>query len=413
MIFVAVDYRQGFEGFLAMHDTDLPGNLGLEDILMALRFVRDNAYNFGGDPNNIVVAGDGTGAALAGILATSPKTNGLIQGVMLFSGTTTAPWAVQHERTKNNTIRVLWNCKCVSGSSKKLKECLKKADPSCYHEEIEKRDFFDYVDDVKTMYEAHRMGLSPFTPVIDSYRGWDAVLGGEPEEQVKQNARVRALFSNAAHERLFNCGKIAGLPIPLKEWVDGIVEARFGNSTYVKDLFDDWYHPLNPIHETDKARRTSRLLTFTEDDWVADTQHEALHYADKGQNVYTLLNNIYGHPNAGPDGKWGTDHGTDLAMLFDSRAFYAPFGQYNWEELSFGKAFADRLADVISEFVANGHLQSHPKFTRANWVVLRITFDRIEHKQFSAENYNFWREAAPELAKLQANEIRRKQRETQ
>lgn len=45
---------------------------------------QDNAYNFGGDPNNIVVAGDGTGAALAGILATSPKTNGkkCVKGVL-------------------------------------------------------------------------------------------------------------------------------------------------------------------------------------------------------------------------------------------------------------------------------------------------------------------------------------------
>ncbi|CAJ0587387.1 unnamed protein product, partial [Mesorhabditis spiculigera] len=407
MIFVAPDYRQGFDGFLTLLDPEIPGNLGLEDILQALKFVRDNAYNFGGDPNNIILAGEGTGAALAGLLAASPKTNGLIQGIMMFSGTATAPWGVRNEMTRANTIKVLKNCNCFFESSKRIKECLKYTNPSCYHDDLRNRDFFDYYDDVRNIYEAHRMGLSPFTPVMDSFRYWDAIINEDPEDLVRKNARVKALLSNAAHERLFNCKKIATMPISLKEWCEAIIEARFKNSSAVRDIFNVWYKPTNPEYELNVGTRTSRLLTFTEDDWVADTQHEGLYYADHGLPTYLLLNNIYGHPTAGANGKWGTDHGTDMAMLFESRAFFAPFGEYTAEELSYGRAFADHLSDLIAEFVKTGRLRIHPRFTRTNWAVLRVTFDKVQHRQYSAENYNFWRQDAPELAKLESNELRR------
>lgn len=61
-------------GFLTASHRNLHGNYGLNDQIEAIRWIRANAPNFGGNLNNIVVGGLGSGAACASILAVSPKT---------------------------------------------------------------------------------------------------------------------------------------------------------------------------------------------------------------------------------------------------------------------------------------------------------------------------------------------------
>ncbi len=52
-VLVTLNYRLGPLGFLSMGDDTLPGNLGLWDQRMALRWVRENIHAFGGDPDRV------------------------------------------------------------------------------------------------------------------------------------------------------------------------------------------------------------------------------------------------------------------------------------------------------------------------------------------------------------------------
>ncbi|MDO8144884.1 MULTISPECIES: carboxylesterase family protein [Isoptericola] len=60
VVVVAVTYRLGVLGFLG--DDGRPANLGLRDMLSALRWVARNAEAFGGDPASVTVMGESAGA---------------------------------------------------------------------------------------------------------------------------------------------------------------------------------------------------------------------------------------------------------------------------------------------------------------------------------------------------------------
>eukprot|EP00438_Fugacium_kawagutii_P002268 Skav227484 [mRNA] locus=scaffold2491:586935:588569:+ [translate_table: standard] len=76
-VFVAPQYRLGVLGFLATESP--PPNLGIQDQVLALQWVRENIHNFGGDPQQVMIfGGSGGGAAVAAHL-TMPSSWGLFQ----------------------------------------------------------------------------------------------------------------------------------------------------------------------------------------------------------------------------------------------------------------------------------------------------------------------------------------------
>lgn len=62
-----------FLGFLSTGDENSPGNYGILDQAMALRWVYDNIASFNGDPESITLFGPGAGAASAGLLMVAPR----------------------------------------------------------------------------------------------------------------------------------------------------------------------------------------------------------------------------------------------------------------------------------------------------------------------------------------------------
>lgn len=59
-----------------MGTADVPGNAGLKDQVMVLRWVRRNIAQFTGDPNNVTLFGESAGAASVHYHLLSPMSRG-------------------------------------------------------------------------------------------------------------------------------------------------------------------------------------------------------------------------------------------------------------------------------------------------------------------------------------------------
>ena len=97
VIVVRINYRLGPFGWFShpaiqnyQTGDDKTSNFGTLDIIMALRWVKDNIDSFGGDPNNITIFGESAGGHNVLSLLVSNKAKGLFHKAISMSGYTTS-----------------------------------------------------------------------------------------------------------------------------------------------------------------------------------------------------------------------------------------------------------------------------------------------------------------------------------
>lgn len=84
VVTVTINYRLGAEGSLVA--PGISPNLGLQDQVAALTWVRENIHVFGGDPARVTIAGESAGAMSVGALLIMPSARGLFSAAILQSG---------------------------------------------------------------------------------------------------------------------------------------------------------------------------------------------------------------------------------------------------------------------------------------------------------------------------------------
>lgn len=90
LVVVTPNHRLNSFGFLDLsflgQKYQHSANAGILDLVAALRWIKANIANFGGDPDNITLMGQGTGGGKVLTLMSMPQTEGLIHKVIIESG---------------------------------------------------------------------------------------------------------------------------------------------------------------------------------------------------------------------------------------------------------------------------------------------------------------------------------------
>ncbi|MDR1203827.1 MAG: carboxylesterase family protein [Tannerellaceae bacterium] len=91
VILVTINYRLGIFGFLVHPElskestNSVAGNYGILDQIAALKWIRNNIRQFGGDPLNITIFGQSAGGGSVKTLVSSPLTKGMISRAIIQS----------------------------------------------------------------------------------------------------------------------------------------------------------------------------------------------------------------------------------------------------------------------------------------------------------------------------------------
>nr|XP_034963158.1 acetylcholinesterase-like [Zootoca vivipara] len=132
VIVASMNYRMGSLGFLYL-PPEVPGNAGLWDQNLALKWVSENAAVFGGDAARITLFGESAGGASVGFHLFSPASQSLFARAVLQSGVPNAPWGW---RNPDDALRVSVNVShlmgCPEANHSAMVNCLQGKDGKAF-----------------------------------------------------------------------------------------------------------------------------------------------------------------------------------------------------------------------------------------------------------------------------------------
>ncbi|GAB1859690.1 Carboxylic ester hydrolase [Camponotus japonicus] len=321
VILVTINYRLGPMGFLSTEDEVVPGNMGLKDQNMALRWVSQNIDSFGGDPNGITLIGQSSGGASVHYHYLSPMSVGLFRGGMSFSGTAFDCWA-QTESSLEKTKKLSALMRCPTTTSKDMIDCLRYR---------QARDIVQATS--KFMYFFHNPP-NPFGPVVEKV-GSDTPFIDKTPVEIVNNGDVQDLpwvTSVVSQEGLYPIAEFIADNKALKQLNEnwdflGPLLLYFNDTIPEKDhvekarFIKQHYLDTKPINQT----TTKQLIQMAGDRFfVVDSEKAARMQAKVNQNPVWYYyfsyrgNHSLSEAMSGTTKNYGVSHGDDIFYILDS-----------------------------------------------------------------------------------------------
>lgn len=322
MVVVTINYRLGFYGFFAHPDLrkenehGSAGNYGFLDMRQAAIWVKENIAAFGGDPDNVTIAGQSGGAVAVGAILASPLMKGLAKRVCIESGP--AFWGFMKCATTEEAD--------ASGVKFMERAGLASID------DMRKMDAWELYD----LSNAGGRGMGGgFNYSVD---GW--FLPETPAEALEAGRfnDFEVMVGNTSQE--FWWGLANGVE---REKYEKFVDEKFGADA---DKIRAWYPAGDPI-ETGYS-----LVTLASDCLVMSAVHMAECCEKKGTRAYVYLMTKAVSTEAGE--RLGSAHGAEMPFLFGQIGYggQSPFEKYTWIGADY--AFMDEVMTRWHGFALNG-----------------------------------------------------------
>ena len=139
VVVVVIQYRLGTFGFLTTGDSAAPGNYGMLDQVAALKWVKDNIKNFGGDPGKVTIFGLSAGGSSVSLHLLSPLSEGLFHQVIAESGVDLSPFAIQPTSLGlRYADELAGNLNCPTGDHSEMMACIRQKETKKIQDASEK-----------------------------------------------------------------------------------------------------------------------------------------------------------------------------------------------------------------------------------------------------------------------------------
>ncbi|XP_073838534.1 esterase-5B-like [Musca autumnalis] len=356
MMLVTIAYRLGALGFLSTEDEGLPGNLGLKDQRLALRWIKENIYRFGGDPNKILLTGFSAGGASTHLhMLENPQEN-VAKAAVSFSGVALNPWViVRNAKARAFKAAEFLHCpKRTNGAE--VKQCLKQKNAA---------------DIVATAGKFQNIAYNPFTiygPVIEPYNIPGAFLTQHPIDIIKSGnfSHIPWLATYVSEDGGYNAAELMQInPFTGRELMyelnDHWVELLATN-LFLDNISD---HPLEYAQQL-KARYLGNLPFYPENYGHVSELYTAVLFKDGVLDSLKLHKQysqapVYGYAYDNPadynvgqalskrmDVDFGTVHMDDLSLILPTSSRSPP----REDE----KRVAEHFIQMLYNFVESGNL---------------------------------------------------------
>ncbi|KAH9643003.1 hypothetical protein HF086_013564 [Spodoptera exigua] len=338
IIVVAVNYRLGIYGFMCLDTPEVPGNQGLKDQTLALRWIRDNIAAFGGDENKITVVGQSAGGMSVNMHLFSMNEK-LFDQAIIQSGPALSYWMIVES---NNTIP-LAIAKQFGYETTDVHKALN------YLSSIDTHSLVRAANDLKitNAYDTDQPLTKPC--VEKQFEGVDNFITEHPMNMISKKAKdIPIIIGHNANEYYFQCH---GQDDIFFESYDlrNVFELGFNTGTDFNEALNAVKHFYFGDGHIEKNAATKLIDFGTDFIFAHPTQRMAEKLLESGaKNVYRYVFSFF-----------EASHGDELPYLFDSLVseLNKTDGGLFWKERLQVK---HRMVKLWTNFVKHGNPTPEP-----------------------------------------------------
>lgn len=330
VITVNMGYRLGIFGYfadeeLAAESTNgTTGNYGMLDQIKALEWVRDNISAFGGDPDNVTLAGESAGAVSVSALCTSPLAKGLFRRVILESSTTASVHPPHSFRTLDEALETGKATKEKLGCSTVAELRALSAEQLVDEAQAHHHMTVDGYALTETPYESYQKGVHNEEAILHGYNEEEsaAFIMFDRANMKNYEQKIRAYFGEYSDDLL----KL--YPASTDEEAD-----LYWAEIYGAVFFDYPHYCLNrlaaqndiPVYEYLFAKKNGRIGNWHSGEEVycyGNIPDDSTLYDSRDRELSAQMLGYWksfsenGDPNAGGLPEWKENRGSDSVMYF-------------------------------------------------------------------------------------------------
>ncbi|EGT54047.1 hypothetical protein CAEBREN_25925 [Caenorhabditis brenneri] len=390
IIFVSVQYRLGPLGFFTTGDSEIPGNMGLWDQTLALQFLHEVLPDFGGDPEQITLAGHSAGAASVSALLYSPHSDHLFNQAIQLSGSIFSESNL-HPEVVEDSKKLAKAAGCPQEDSKGLRDCI----------EIRTVDeLLDAMEQIGELLPGPRN--KKFHPVFDKdFFPYDIEKMSRKAPKKRTMQGLVALESGTSVLYPFRLSKLLG--IPKESWAtyskDSLVdfirsqvsgEHEFGtSSSRFSSLVEEFY--LNGPMTGNSSFYLNAFATLLSDlQYNIPTLHEIELKLQHGWETFFYVIDYDSETTKDPTHPInGPFHASELRFLFNfDGKDKIPFNEKDTK-------FESNLVNAIVSFIKSGNPSTEtvpwPAVSKSHpFSNLRLNDQPKMHEDFRKDAYELW-----------------------